>query len=174
MAVSSRPALDRDLLRLLGDLLRLGSQVDQQLERAIKALRSLEIQLARQVAEVDERLDQLRYQLEQECVSTIAMQQPAATDLRRIIAIAHMTVELDRMAKPARSGIARHLGPRPGEPPACANRTAGVVKMLVHVVEARHVAAHTLWLRFDDGVEGEIDLSAEIHGEVFEPLKEVE
>jgi hypothetical protein len=46
--------------------------------------------------------------------------------------------------------------------------------MLVHVVEARHVAAHTLWLRFDDGVEGEIDLSAEIHGEVFEPLKEVE
>ena len=46
--------------------------------------------------------------------------------------------------------------------------------MLVHVVEARHVAAHTLWLRFHDRVEGEIDLSAEIHGEVFEPLKEVE
>jgi phosphate transport system protein len=105
MAVSSRPALDRDLLRLLGDLLRLGSQVDQQLERAMKALRTRDLQLARQVAEVDERLDQLRYQLEQECVSTIAMQQPAATDLRRIIAIAHMTVELERMADHAR-GIA--------------------------------------------------------------------
>lgn len=46
--------------------------------------------------------------------------------------------------------------------------------MLAHVVEARHVAGHTLWLRFDDGVEGEIDLSPEIHGEVFEPLKEVD
>ena len=46
--------------------------------------------------------------------------------------------------------------------------------MLVHVVEARHVAGHRLWLRFDDGVEGEIDLSSEIHGEVFEPLQEVE
>ena len=46
--------------------------------------------------------------------------------------------------------------------------------MLVHVVEARHVAGHTLWLRFDDGVEGEIDLSPEIHGEVFEPLKDVD
>ena len=102
MAVSSRPALDRDLLRLLGDLLRLGSQVDQQIELAMKALRTRDLQLARQVAEVDERLDQLRYQLEQECVSTIAMQQPAATDLRRIIAIAHMTVELERMADHAR------------------------------------------------------------------------
>lgn len=46
--------------------------------------------------------------------------------------------------------------------------------MLVHVVDARYVAGHTLWLRFDDGVEGEIDLSSEIHGEVFEPLQEVE
>ena len=46
--------------------------------------------------------------------------------------------------------------------------------MLVHVVDARYVAGHTLWLRFDDGVEGEVDLSSEIHGEVFEPLKEVE
>ena len=107
MAVSSRPALDRDLLRLLGDLLRLGSQVDQQLERAMKALRSRDLQLARQVAEVDERLDQLRYQLEQECVSTIAMQQPAATDLRRIIAIARP----DRPAAhppPRARALARH------------------------------------------------------------------
>ncbi len=106
MATSSaRPALDRDLNRLLADLLRLGGQVDQQLDRAMRALRTRDLQLARQVAEVDERLDQLRYRLEKECVATIALQQPAATDLRRIVAIAHMTVELERMADHAR-GIA--------------------------------------------------------------------
>lgn len=46
--------------------------------------------------------------------------------------------------------------------------------MLPHVIEARYVSGHTLWLRFGDGVEGEVDLSSEIHGEVFEPLKELE
>ena len=31
--------------------------------------------------------------------------------------------------------------------------------MLVHVTEARHRGGHRVWLRFNDGVEGEIDLS---------------
>ena len=45
--------------------------------------------------------------------------------------------------------------------------------MLPHVVGARYVAGHTLWLRFSDGAEGEVDLSTELYGEVFEPLKDV-
>ena len=44
--------------------------------------------------------------------------------------------------------------------------------MLVHVVQARHVAAHRVWVRFDDGVEGEIDLAAELGGDVFAPLRD--
>jgi len=44
--------------------------------------------------------------------------------------------------------------------------------MLPHVVEARYVGGHTVWLRFSDGAEGEVDLASEIHGPVFEPLKD--
>ena len=44
--------------------------------------------------------------------------------------------------------------------------------MVPHVVEARHVSGHTLWLKFSDGAEGAVDLGAELHGEVFEPLKD--
>lgn len=40
------------------------------------------------------------------------------------------------------------------------------------VVEARYVSGCTLWLGFSDGAEGEVDLSAELYGEVFEPLKD--
>ncbi len=43
-----------------------------------------------------------------------------------------------------------------------------------HIVEARHVRAHTLWLRFRDGTFGEIDLATELHGPVFEPLQDVD
>ena len=41
-----------------------------------------------------------------------------------------------------------------------------------HLVDARHLGGHRIWLRFDDGVEGEIDLATDLWGEVFEPLRD--
>ena len=43
--------------------------------------------------------------------------------------------------------------------------------MLSHIVEGRYVAGYTVWLRFSDGAEGEVDLAKELHGPIFEPLK---
>ena len=40
------------------------------------------------------------------------------------------------------------------------------------IVDARYVSEYTVWLRFEDGTQGEVDLSAELYGPVFEPLKE--
>ena len=39
---------------------------------------------------------------------------------------------------------------------------------------AQHVADYTIRLRFADGTEGDVDFSAELWGEVFEPLKDPE
>lgn len=44
--------------------------------------------------------------------------------------------------------------------------------MLPRIEQAHYVSGYTLWLRFSDGAEGEVDLSAELYGEVFEPLKD--
>ncbi len=43
--------------------------------------------------------------------------------------------------------------------------------MLPRIEEARYVSSHIVWLRFSDGTEGEVNLSNELYGEVFEPLK---
>lgn len=43
---------------------------------------------------------------------------------------------------------------------------------LPEVVEARYLGQFRVWLRFNDGLVGELDLSAELHGEVFEPLND--
>jgi hypothetical protein len=40
------------------------------------------------------------------------------------------------------------------------------------VVEARYIEKHTIWIRFEDGTAGEVDLSGELVGGVFEPLKD--
>lgn len=44
--------------------------------------------------------------------------------------------------------------------------------MIPRLLEARHMGGHRVWLRFNDGVEGEIDLKDEMWGEVFDPLKD--
>jgi Protein of unknown function (DUF2442) len=43
-----------------------------------------------------------------------------------------------------------------------------------HVVEARHIANHVVWLRFQDGTAGEIDLAPSLNGPVFKPLMNVD
>ena len=45
--------------------------------------------------------------------------------------------------------------------------------MILHVVEARYLSDYVLWLKFNDGLEGEVDLEDELCGEVFEPLKNI-
>jgi hypothetical protein len=42
---------------------------------------------------------------------------------------------------------------------------------MVDVVEVKHIRDHILWLRFEDGTEGEINLAGELRGPVFEPLR---
>lgn len=43
--------------------------------------------------------------------------------------------------------------------------------MFIHVSDAKYIGDYKVWLAFNDGAQGEIDLSSELHGEIFEPLK---
>lgn len=44
--------------------------------------------------------------------------------------------------------------------------------MFLHVREAKYLHDYVVWIRFNDGAEGEIDLEPELEGEVFGPLKD--
>jgi len=45
---------------------------------------------------------------------------------------------------------------------------------MVKITDAKYVRDYIVWLKFSDGVEGEVDLKDELFGEVFEPLKNKE
>ena len=45
--------------------------------------------------------------------------------------------------------------------------------MIPKVVEVRPLEGYKLWLRFQDGLSGTVDLSAELWGPMVEPLKDV-
>jgi hypothetical protein len=44
--------------------------------------------------------------------------------------------------------------------------------MFLHVKEAKYLHDYVIWLQFNDGAEGEINLETELDGEVFAPLKD--
>jgi hypothetical protein len=44
--------------------------------------------------------------------------------------------------------------------------------MVPKVQEVRYKGDYRVWLKFSDGIEGEIDLREELWGPIFEPLKE--
>jgi hypothetical protein len=46
--------------------------------------------------------------------------------------------------------------------------------MLPRIVDAHYVSGFKIWIRFSDGVDGDVDLSRELTGPIFEPLRDVE
>jgi hypothetical protein len=53
------------------------------------------------------------------------------------------------------------------------DRPAGLTNMYYTVIDARYVRDFTIWAKFADGSEGEINLADALSGPVFEPLKDV-
>ena len=42
----------------------------------------------------------------------------------------------------------------------------------LHIDEAKYLKVHKVWVRFNDGTEGTVDLGESLEGAVFEPLKD--
>jgi len=45
--------------------------------------------------------------------------------------------------------------------------------MISRIIEANYIKDYTLYLRFSDGSEGEVDFEHELEGEIFMPLREI-
>jgi phosphate transport system protein len=112
---SPRETFDRHLHELQDDLLVMGSMVEKSLERSMEALKNRNLEMARQVIEDDAKINQKRFDIEEKCVELTATQQPMASDLRIIIAILNIIVDLERIADHAEGNakIAVMIGNEP-------------------------------------------------------------
>ncbi|MBA2370174.1 MAG: phosphate signaling complex protein PhoU [Candidatus Limnocylindria bacterium] len=93
----SRQGLEDGLLGLQRDLRSLASLVDVAIERSIRALARLDRGLAESVITDDARINELRFKIEDDAIHLLAQQQPLASDLRTVIAVMNVIVELERM-----------------------------------------------------------------------------
>ncbi len=111
-----RERFRRHLHELQGELLVMGSMVEKALERAMEALKNRDLELARQVIADDVKINQKRFDIEEKCLELIFTQQPMASDLRIIIAVLNIIVDLERIADHA-GGNARIAVMIGNEPP---------------------------------------------------------
>lgn len=101
-----RVSFERHLRELRDEVLVLGSMVEKAIGRSVEALKKRDLELARQVVEGDHEIDRKRYEIEEKCLDLIVTQQPMASDLRIIVAVLYIIVDLERIADHA-EGIAR-------------------------------------------------------------------
>jgi phosphate transport system protein len=84
----------------------MGSLVQDAIRNSIESLKQRDTNLAQDVIDRDLRINDLRFKIEEACLTLIATQQPTAGDLRAVVAAMNIVVDMERMADHA-SGIAK-------------------------------------------------------------------
>ena len=92
-----RADFDRNLKLLQEELLLLGGLVEKAIIDSIEALKTRNIELSHKVVSQDDIIDQNTNQIEEKAIDLIATQQPIAIDLRTLMSVIHISVELERM-----------------------------------------------------------------------------
>ncbi|HIM61656.1 MAG TPA: phosphate signaling complex protein PhoU [Dehalococcoidia bacterium] len=92
-----RADFDRNLEDLVSELFGLGEMVEKAIVKSMDALQRRDLAIAYEVVAEDDLIDEKRFELEEKCIDLIATQQPLAIDLRTLLAVLHIAVELERM-----------------------------------------------------------------------------
>jgi phosphate transport system protein len=108
--------LQREIDRLKKSLLSLCALVEDQVQSAVQAFLNRDEAAAREIVDRDMKIDHLEVEVEEECLKTLALHQPVATDLRLIIAALKINNDLERIGDLA-VNIARKAIGLAGEPP---------------------------------------------------------
>ena len=95
--MKSRQNYLEELQQLRNYILEMSTQVEEDLSRALIALRNGDKILAEQVKKSGARVDTMQYLIEDEAAIIIATQQPVARDLREMVTIFKLTVNLERI-----------------------------------------------------------------------------
>ena len=87
---------DADLNLVSSKVLEMGGLVEAQITRAMQALNDFDIDIADQVILAEETVNRMEVEIDEECSNVIARRQPAARDLRLLLASSKTITNLER------------------------------------------------------------------------------
>lgn len=82
-------------------LLNMGGMVEKQVQKAMQSLLKADLKLAKKVIKKDLGINAMEVKIDEECTQIIAKRQPAASDLRLIIAVIKSITDLERIGDEA-------------------------------------------------------------------------
>ena len=147
-----RTNIENRLDEIQDEVLALASMVEKAITHAIDALRERDLEASMAVVAFDDVIDEKRFAIEESCVDLLATQQPAAGDLRWVIALLHIAVELERMGDYA-EGIGKISLMMGDEPP---------LKPLIDIPRMAEMSISMLHRSIDALVTRDIDLARKV------------
>ncbi|MDR0320744.1 MAG: phosphate signaling complex protein PhoU [Treponema sp.] len=95
--METRKFFSEELSRLRQDILAMATRVEENLGKALTALRTCNAELAKEVRVNDTEIDALQIRIEDDAAIVIATQQPVARDLREMVTIFKLTSNIERI-----------------------------------------------------------------------------
>ena len=145
------------LEQLRRNLIRMGAEVERQIQLAMEALTQMDAEKAREVIARDAEIDQMEIDVENQAVQLLALQQPVAVDLRFLIAALKINNDLERIGDHAvniAEGAERLANQKPFKPfvdiPYMAEVASTMLKQSLDAFVNRDAALAKQVIRKDD------------------------
>jgi len=78
-------------------ILLIAGMAEESVQKAVKALRSRDVNLAEEIIAGDQAINEMEVEIEEECLKILALHQPVAVDLRFIVAVIKINNDLERV-----------------------------------------------------------------------------
>jgi len=92
-----REAYHKDLHKLRENVTNMGNLVGKTIGDSVLSLKNRDVEMAQKVIDMDNEIDAFDHGIEENCMRLLALQQPMARDLRLIISVLRMSIDLERM-----------------------------------------------------------------------------
>jgi len=166
----TRKYFDQRLRELQDHVLAMGSMVETAIYHSMEALKNRDLALAQKVIDADRFIDQKRFDIEEECIDLIVTQQPMAGDMRIILAVLNIIVDLERIGDYAEgtSKISILIGDEPPlkpliDLPRMAEMTGSMLRRVLEAFIVHDAAAARGICAEDDAVDN-------LYDQVFQEL----
>ncbi len=159
-----RTDYERNLKELQDKVLAMGSMVEKSIGLSMEAMKNRDLELAHRVVADDELINDKRFEIEEDCIRLIATQAPMARDLRIIVAVLNIIIDLERIGDHAAGNakIALMLGEEPPlkpliDLPRMADKTAEMLRRALDAFIKRDADAARAITAEDDEVDALYD-----------------
>lgn len=92
-----RTTFEQAIKELQEDLIKMGSLVEESIDKAVTSLANRDTKLSEEVIAGDDAIDAMETEIENKCMTLLARQQPIAKDLRLIATVLKIITDLERM-----------------------------------------------------------------------------